>query len=428
MSGRSKLEPGAAWLLAAGLLAILALMPTGGQLTAGFEKLYNEHRFFELRTLLEPEAGNSPEILFYKGMVANAFNRPAESAEYLSVLLRTAGGRIPKNALKDALLALDDDYSRQFEYAKAAEVRESLSPVLEKDTGRSEFAAFKSIIGLFRALAAAPPQTVEIPGDTEVALTQAGEIPVVINGLEVPLLPDTGSSLSMIVRSDAERLGLEILDVTVEIGTATGKIIKTRPCLVPELTFAGIRVRDAVFLVVPEEMLYFPVIGKQRSGLIGFPILAALKELTFTRSRKLLVTSPPRLQGPPNIFLAGTDPVLESAYEGRRLLLLLDTGAFATQLYPPFFKAFEIEITRRGEYVPARIEGVGSEAKAPVYLVSGLSFVIAGEDVRFATPLPVLMRSTSASSDVFDGSVALDIMAGREALTLNYESMRLVLR
>jgi hypothetical protein len=38
------------------------------------------------------------------------------------------------------------------------------------------------------------------------------------------------------------------------------------------------------------------------------------------------------------------------------------------------------------------------------------------------------MRPTGASSDAFDGSVALDIMTGREALTLNYESMRLSLR
>lgn len=428
MSIRSPWAPGALWLVAAGLLAILAAISPLGQPGPDLEKLYNEHRFLELRTSLESETRNTLDILFYRGVTANAFNRPAESADFLTELLQAAGDRLPANALRDSLLALDDDYARMFEYAKAAAVRERLEPILEKDIGRSTYAAFKSILGLWRAIASAPPQTVEIPGDTEIALTGEGEVRAEINGLEVALLADTGSALSMIVRPVAERAGLRILDVTVEVGTATGKIIKARPCLVPELRLAGITVRNAVFLVVPEEMFYFPVIGQQRSGLLGFPVLAGLKELTFSRDGKLGVNSPPRLQGPPNIFLAGSDPVVEANYQGRRLLLFLDTGAYETELFPHFFKAFEPEIVKRGVYVPATLEGVGSRSRTPVYLVDGLSFRVAGQDVIFDKRVPVLTKSTSADSGVFDGSFSLDILTGHRELTLNYEAMRLALR
>ena len=427
MSGRSSLAPGAA-SLAPLVLAFLALLASGGQIGPKLEKLYSEHRFFEMRTLLEPETAGTPDILFYRGIVANAFNRSADSAGFLNSFLQIAGDRLPEAALRDALVALADDYARMFEYAKAAETREKILPILGKGISRSELAAFKSIIDLWKAMASAPPQTVEIPGDTEIDLTDAGEVPVEINGLEVPLLPDTGSSLNMIVRSDAERLGLKVLDVTVEIGTATGKIIKARPCLVPELRFAGIRVRNAVFLVVPEEMLYFPEIGRQRKGLMSFPILVNLKELTFTREGKFIVSSPPRLQGPPNFFLAGADPVVEAEYEGQRLLFFLDTGAFGTELFLPFYKAFEPGIIRHGVYAPATIEGVGTRAKAPVYLVKGLNFRVAGLDVRFDKALPVLTRPTGASSNVFDGSFGLDLLTGRRELTLNYGAMRLSLR
>jgi len=429
MSGRSPSAPGAAWL-AALALALLASLASGGQLGPKLEKLYGERRFFEMRTLLESETATTPDILFYKGMVANAFNRPAESADDLASLLRTAGDRLPVAAHMDLLIALADDYARMFEYAKAAEAREKVLPLLAKGANRSALAEFKSIIGLWKAMASAPPQTVEIPGDTEIVLTDGGEVPVEINGLEVPLLPDTGSALNMIVRSDAERLGLKILDVTVEVGTAAGKIVKARPCLVPELRFSGITVRNAVFLVVPEEMLYFSEIRRQRKGLMSFPILAGLKELTFTRRGRFIVTSPPRLQGPPNFFLAGVDAVIEAEYAGRRLLFFLDTGAFGTELFMPFYKAFASDIIRRGIYEPATIEGVGTHAREPVYLVSGLSFRVAGLAVRFDQALPVLTRSMGAGtgSNVFDGSFGLDLMTGRRELRLNYDAMRISLR
>jgi len=427
MSGRSSLAPAAVWL-AALILALLAALAPGGQPVPQLKKLYSEHRFFEMRTLLESETASTPDILFYKGMVANAFNRPAESAGYLTSLLRTAGNGLPAVALTDLLIVLADDYARMFDYAKAAETREKILPFLDKGTSRPERAAFLSIIDLWKAMASAPPQTVEIPGDTEIAMTDAGEVPVEINGLEVPLLPDTGSAFNMIVRPDAERLGLKILDIEVEIGTATGKIIKARPCLVPELRLAGIRVRNAVFLVVPEEMLDFPEIGKQRRGLMSFPILVNLKELTFTRGGRFIVTSPPQLQGPPNFFLAGADPIVETEYENRRLLFFLDTGAFESELFLPFYKAFEPDIKRRGVYEPARIEGVGTRAKDPVYLVKGLNFRVAGLEVRFDKALPVLTRPTGVGSDVFDGSFGLDLMTGRQALTLNYDAMRISLR
>ena len=115
--------------------------------------------------------------------------RPARSA---------AGEALQRET--DLLVVLADDYARMFDYAKAAETREKILPFLDKGTGRSERAAFISIIDLWKAMASAPPQTVEIPGDTEIAMTDAGEVPVEISGLEVPLLPDTGSAFNMIVR------------------------------------------------------------------------------------------------------------------------------------------------------------------------------------------------------------------------------------
>jgi len=415
-------------LLAPAVILITALATGVAGQSEDPAKLYSHKRFFELRSLLESETANTPAILFYRGMVANAFNQPAASADFLTALLRAAGKDLPDTTITEVLGALDDDYSRLFQYAKAADVRDKLLPFLQKDLPPQELSSFKSVTAFWRWMASTSPQTVEIPGDTVIDMTEGGEVPVEINGLKVPLLPDTGSALCMIVRPEAERLGLEVLDINVEVGTATGKAIKAKPCLVPELSLAGITVRNAVFLVVPEEMLYFPDIRRQLKGLMGFPILNGLTELAFTRTRRLIVTSPPKLEGPPNVFLVRTDPIVEVQYQGQSLQFFLDTGAFQTELYPRFFKAFEPEILKHGIYVPATVEGVGTHAKAPVYLVSDLTFRVAGKDVRFSHTVPVLTRPTGPMSDVLDGTFSLDILAGHEELALNYAAMRMSLR
>lgn len=407
---------------------LLAAAPPPGQLDEQMAALLEQERFFELRTLLEAQTANTPAILYYRGLVANAFNQPAASVDFLTSFLQGAGNEVPETLLRDVLSVLDDDYVMMFQYAKSAEVRDQELPLVKRGMTRSEAEGFQSITELWRTLAAAPPQTVEIPGDTALTLSDAGEAPAVINGVEIPLLPDTGSALSMIASSDAERLGLDILDVAVAIGTATGRVIKAKACLVPELRLGGIRVRNAVFLVVPEERLYFSEIRRQLHGLLGFPILAGLGELTFTRGKKLLVNSPPDLQGPPNLFLGRTNPIVEAQFEGKRLLFFLDTGSFQTELFPRFFKAFTPEVLRSGIYMPATIEGVGSHSRTPVYLMSGLTFRVAGQDVRFNSTVPVLTQDTSEPSGSLDGVFGLDILASLQELTLNYGAMRLSLR
>ncbi len=416
--------------LAAVLVPILigAPEPGRGQTADRLEKLFEERRFFELAAALDTETGTNPELAFYRGITANVFNRPKESAAFLTSYLRDAGSSLPELRLREALGALADDYVKLFDYGRAAETRSRFLPLLERDLKPSDLAGFASVIDMYKALAGAPPQTIDIPGDTEIHLTAAGEIPAEIGGHAIPLLPDTGSALSMIIRSEAQRLGLSVLDVRVQVGTATGRNVTAQPCIVPELRFGGIVVRNAVFLAVQDEMLYFPEIKRRRNGLIGFPILAALKELTFTRRGEFLVASPPRLEGPPNFFLERTDPILTADYQGRQLQFFLDTGAIQTELFPPFYRKFTAEIMTRGLHVPEVIEGVGTQTRTEAYLLSGLSFKIAGREVIFEKKLPVLTRPTSQTSDVFDGAFSLDLLEGVKEITLDYERMRVALK
>jgi hypothetical protein len=174
-------------------------------------------------------------------------------------------------------------------------------------------------------------------------------------------------------------------------------------------------------------MLYFPEIEKQRSGTLGFPILAAMKELVINRTGCIRVPARPRLSGVPDFFLEGENPVIEAKYRGQNLEFMVDTGAAVTQLYPRFFRAFRQEILARGIPTTEEVEGVGTSLQTPAYLMKGLRFRIAGRDLVFNRSVPVMPKPTDASSSIFDGVFGLDILTHFQTMTINYANMRIAL-
>ncbi len=428
--GRKHAAARMTWCLAALTLIMpfCATAPQGPEPTIELDKLLAERRYFELRQRLQSvEAMAQPEILYIRGRVANAFNRIGESINYLTSYLQAAGTGLAEARLRDVLGALTDDYVKSFQYTKAAETREKMLALLRAGLSPQAVADFQGITSLWRGLRTYPPQSVTILEDTEIAPMGEEGLPVDIAGQTIPFIVDTGSDLSLINRADAERLGLPTLDVRVDISTATGERVAAQGAVVGEMRIGRVVVRNAVFLVVPEQMLYFPDIKKQRRGLLGFPVLAGMKELSLLRTGGLRVPAQPRVQGEPNFFLEKEDPVLETNFLGRRLLFQLDTGAAESQFFPPFFRAFHDRIVRRGVFATENVEGVGTVVTVPTYVINGFSMVIAGRDVPFDRPVPVLTRATDPASQIFYGALGLDLLTHFQALTISYEAMRIVL-
>jgi hypothetical protein len=415
--------------LAIGLTLAGCALPLGAQPSErNLDKLFAEKRLFELRGILASDPDDSrPDVVFLRGMLANAFNRLDESVGYLRSFVQPSGVLPPAARLREALSALADDYLKLFQYGKAAEIRTSIIPLLKPELSAEDLSEFESVTDLYKAVRSFLPESVTVQGDTEICHAQGEGVPATFEGGQVSLIPDTGSGLSLISRPEAERLGFGILDVTIQFSTATGEEVSGQPSVVKEMRIGQVLVRNAVFLVVPEQALYFPQIKQQRSGTIGFPILSAMKELTITRAGCITVPARPRLQGEPNFFLQGEALVLDVGYQGMSLAFILDTGANITQLYPRFFREFMKDIEARGKPGDEEIEGVGTSLKAPVYLMKGLKFRVAGREVRFAGSLPLMLRPTDAPSNVFSGVFGLDLLTDYQTLTVNYQSMRVAL-
>src|SRR5512143_471840 len=137
----------AAWsITTAVVLAVARLLasPAMDQADDLMARLLSERRYFELKKLLESETGPvRPETLFYRGMVANAFNQVEDSIDYLTEYLQPTASGHPQTRVREALGVLADDYTKLFiddqlrgdEDRPASSLRPSvLSPLSERSS------------------------------------------------------------------------------------------------------------------------------------------------------------------------------------------------------------------------------------------------------------------------------------------------------
>src|SRR5262245_17172692 len=103
------------------LFLILILAPAAIFAQANtLENLFQERRYFDLNDALEKlKTDASPELLFYRGAAANRFNKRETSIALLLQYIKKSGKDAPH--LADAYEILADNYTKNFEYGKAAD-------------------------------------------------------------------------------------------------------------------------------------------------------------------------------------------------------------------------------------------------------------------------------------------------------------------
>jgi hypothetical protein len=386
------------------------------------QKLYIDKRYFELRDQLKHYDGQDPpELLFFRGAVDNIFNRLPSSIRHLEAYLGSGSQSKPVAWAKESYDLLADSYRKSFQYRKAAQINEKILILFGNELDADEKADHENEYRLWNALKDTPAQTVKLDGDSVLKM-QRSRVPMTINGREVALTYDTGADLSVLIRSLAEEFGLELVDIPIKVGTITGQKIDAQVGVASEVQIGKVTIRHALFLVVRDEDFYIPEAKYQIQGVIGFPILEAMGEVTVTRTGEFIISNPPRTQGEQNLALTGFKPLIEGAYRGRRLSFVLDTGATKSDLWPPFFKAFGNDIRKGAELKTEKFRGAGSRREVRAYVADDLTITIAGREIRFRR-IPIFMEYTTENSRSFFGNLGQDVVRQFDRVTINFQSM-----
>lgn len=417
-------------VLAALLCAALSLPARRqpGDAVQRLARLYEDRRFFELRDALASlEDDRSIDLEFFRGAVDEIFNRLDPAIVRLRGYLEAVKNGPPRTLMKEAWVNLADAFRRLGRYREAAEAYRSLlrsfGPVLDED----ERANYGSQAGLWSALAGVPPQRVDIAADTVIRMTNR-HFPVTVSRRTFFVEYDTGSNLSVLYKSIADELGIAIYGPAIKIQSGTGRSIDGRTGVVPEMRLGSLVIRNAVFLVLPDEL--FPSdearFGVHRRGLLGAPVLEGFREFTETSAGELLVPVRPGPRSPENMCFYGFMPVVEVLHRGSRLCLCLDTGATATSLFPPFHRRYRGEINARTRLRESSIGGVGGSRTVPVRVLDEFAFQTGGKDFALRKVI-VQTQETHSDTRYFPGTLGVDILPLCSRMTLNFVSMSFIL-
>ena len=229
---------------------------------SSLEALYKTHQYFALRDQVNSRTDDrSPDFLFYRGVVANRFNRLEESIRYLT----TYGEN--KNAKKacDAYEALADNYVKTYRYAQAAEMYKTKLAVCKDRLSEERRADLNNSYGLWKALEKVPVQTLSVNGQTRLQGTRDKakllNLPVEVGGTKMDFVFDTGANLSTVTSSTATRLGLKIIEANVAVGSSSDIKVNSKLAIAPEFKLGNITLRNVVFLVLDDKSLFFPQVN-----------------------------------------------------------------------------------------------------------------------------------------------------------------------
>jgi hypothetical protein len=420
---------------AAALILVLAAAASAGpgqrkgvDPLARLGRLYEDSRYFELRdAVAQMKDHPSLEMEFFRGAVDEIFNRLESAVSRLRSYVRSAEKGPARTMAKEAWALLADAFRREGRYREAGEARREILDRFGPILSQEERTNCESQVGLWSALAAVPPHEVEVGEDTTIRMTNR-QFPVRVKDRTFFVGYDTGANLSVLYKSIADELGVAIYGPAIRIRSGTGRWVDGRTGVVPEMRLGSIIIRNAVFLVLPDE--FFPSavarFGVDRRGLLGAPILEGFKEIAETKDGDLIIPASPRPRSEQNMCFSGFMPVVQVLFRGARLSFCLDTGSTATFLYPPFFRRYRGEIASRSMLRKSTVGGVGSSVTVPIHVLDEFGFRAGGKDLSLRK-VAVHTEATHTDTRYFYGTLGLDILTQCSRMTLNFESMSFVL-
>lgn len=369
-----------------------------------------------------------PDRLFYQAVLHNASNRPQASGQTIGQLRKNFPEAL-NDSLRKALLNLEADNAiKLYRYQQAATAYRSI--IQQCKTDSAERADLENSIALWGAIAEVPQQQVVLH-KTAVLQWQKDKIgllqlPVSRGTDTCDLVFDTGANVSVITESSAKKLHMRVYPVKLDLGAGTtGQTVQSSLAVADSLWLGPILLRHVIFLLLPDSMLEFKQAGYRQQGIIGEPLMAQLRQMSFYQEGRLEIPLNPLTNQDSNMALDGAMPIVEYTVNGQHLPFRFDSGASTSILYEPFYKRFEKLIRTSGKPYQLRTGGVGgtintAEAfKLPdiIFNVNSKSFTIPEISVR-TTPV-------GSEPDLFYGNMGLDIFGNFQKLTIDFVSMSL---
>jgi hypothetical protein len=384
------------------------------------KQLYDQWQYFDLRdSLALRTTDNQKELLFFRGAILNKFFKPDSSAIYLGEFVES--DTVDSTLLTEAYSLLADDYLKSFDYSAMLSAYATLIDRYGGFVDADKLDDYRNMRKIASALASVGPQEIIVEDSFRLQLSRDG-MPLSINGHPAELAFDTGANLSGLIRSLAEQMNLRMVGDDIEVETISGLKVSAELAIADSLRIGKARFTNVVFLVMNDSDLYIPQAHYQIRGVIGFPVISSLGEVTFYGEQAISVPLQPNECSHANLCLDELTPLISGYYKNRRMVFSFDTGANKTFLYPPFYKAFADDLEPLCKPDSEAVIGVGGTRKIPTCVVDSLRLVLAAKTLLFKR-LTIFKQHTMESSKYLYGNIGRDAAQNFNSTTINFESM-----
>ena len=406
--------------LVAGFISFSGL----SQQDIGFEDVYqliDQNNFFKAKDVYSTTKNSISPIhqKFIEAFLDNAFGRLTESNEKMTELQNQFSQF--SDSLQVALYAIKaDNFVKLFEYKEAKTATEFILENYENILSKEEVDDYRNNLVIWTAIENQPKQQITINGSKKLTIKEdkfgGKNLTVAIDNDSLDFLFDTGANFSVIVRSVAEKYRMNMIPVSIEVG-GTKKIF-AQIVVCPEFYLGHIKIQNAVFLVVKDKdlSLSIPFFKYKILGIIGYPIMAALKEVQITKDGYFIIPEKETVFASSNMAMCGLLPII--SIEGNPYIF--DTGAAETTFFKPYYLANRDEIEKRYKIKTIRYAGAGGIVKEKGYEIDAkLNFF----------DREIILNKVQLSKAEFPyikhlwGAIGVDVIGQFEKMTLNFNQM-----
>ena len=237
-------------------------------------------------------------------------------------------------------------------------------------------------------------------------------IDVSANGASIPLVFDTGGSISLVTKSTARALGAQPTGTSVTGSGNAGSFLTMETVLIPDVRLGQTVLTDVQAVVLDDAALDFgtdddgtPI---RFNGLLGFDIIRNFTWHFDASSSSFTMEKPVEKQIPSNMEPWDNMPIVHVLVDGREELFGFDSGNTRTilgnRLYPLFADAKEDTDT---------FAGVDGQKEENVRRAESFTLTIGSQTITL-TDAPVVNRPVFPAKDKrICGLLASDILEGK---------------
>lgn len=385
-------------------------------------ELTEQTNFFKAKEQFElnKNALSKPYQKFIIAVLNNAFNKLEASEQTIEDLMKK------ENSIPDSLRfkLYETKYDNALKLYNYEEAKNTILTILsdyKKYLDNEQTDDYENSLKIWTALENTPAQKVDIKKMTNIKMEKdvAGlnTLKMFANNDSLNFIFDTGANLSTTSLSVATQLNMKIIPVDIKVGTITGDKVLAKLAVCSKLTMGNIDLFNVVFLVLPDEALSFPQINYQIYGILGFPVIEALKEIRITQNGDFIVPLVESASSESsNMSMKGLTPLI---YINEKHFTF-DTGADQTLLYQRFYKENQKEIDKN--YQPEKISfgGAGGKKEFDGYKID-YTLSIEGEQVKLQN-ISLLKEKIKESETVY-GNIGQDLVQKFDTMIINFDKM-----